>query len=668
MNRIPDSVNQRHNKLKTQVDFFAQCYYTHDNPLVSDAEYDALFRELEQMEAAFPGLDLTDSPTRRVGGPRLEHLAPVQHNRPMLSLANAMNAEEAEAFARSVAEELTIAPEDIEFCVEPKYDGLSCSLIYVNGVLTRAATRGNGYVGEKVTEQVRTIRNVPLRIKTTAQLVEVRGEVVMPKGVFERLNAARREAGEDLFANPRNAAAGALRQLDPKVTASRGLSFLAYGFGPCVGFHMEPYQSVLLTQAQELGFKVSESRQIAVGVEGIHKAFAKFTAARATLPFEIDGVVFKVNDVKLQDKLGWNARTPRFAVAYKFPPEEASTKLLGIEIQVGRTGALTPVARLEPVFVGGVTIVNATLHNADEITRKGLMIGDTVIVRRAGDVIPEVVRPVLSMRTGSETAFVMPANCPDCGSPTFRDQEKAVVRCTGGLNCEAQRLTRISHFVSRTAMNIDDLGDVRIQKLHDAGLLSSPSDIYKLTVEQVAAQPGLGLTSAQKLITAIANSVRPDLHRFIFALGIPTVGETTAKNLARAFLTIEALMVADMPALLRVDDVGPTTAESILSFFANPMNQEELVQLLAYVVPNAVQAPAADSVIAGKTFVITGTLSQPRDAYVTKLEAAGAKVSGSVSKKTHYLLAGADAGSKLAKARDLGVTVLTEAEFEALVA
>jgi len=659
-------IETQHRKLKEEVANLAAHYYTLDRPLVPDAQYDALYRELERMEAQHPQLDRTDSPTQRVGGARLEGLAPARHMRPMLSLANAMDAAEAQAFARTVADELGIEIEAVSFCVEPKYDGLSCSLTYTNGVLSRAATRGDGEVGEDVTAQVRTIRNVPLRIKTGAPVVEVRGEVLMPRAVFERLNAARQQTGEELLVNPRNAAAGALRQLDPKVTASRGLCFLAYGFGVCEGFTLEPNQAAQLTQIEALGFQVSSARQLVNGLQGIHQAFAGFCESRSTLPFDIDGVVFKVNDIALQDQLGWNSRTPRFAIAYKFPPEEASTRLLGIDIQVGRTGALTPVARLEPEFVGGVTITNATLHNADEIGRKGVLIGDTVIVRRAGDVIPEVVRPVLALRTGGEVAFTMPTNCPVCGAVTFRDVDHAVTRCTGGLNCEAQRLTRIAHFVSRPAMNIDDLGDLRIQKLHDAGLLSRPSDLYKLTVEQVAALPGLGQTSAAKLVAAVAGSANPDLNRFIFALGIPTVGENTSKNLARTFQTIQNLMQADEASLLRIDDIGPTTAQNILSFFANEDNLAEVQRLLVFITPKTVQAPARSTAISGKTFVITGTLSRPRSSYVELIESAGAKVSGSVSKKTDYLLAGTDAGSKLAKAQELGVAVLSEDEFGAL--
>lgn len=663
------SIQDRHIKLKDEIRFLDTHYYTLDNPLVPDAQYDALLRELIKMESENPGvLDLSDSPTQRVGAERLESLMPARHSRPMLSLGNAMNEGELCDFIDTVARELEAPADTIAFCGEPKYDGLSCSLTYVDGLLVQAATRGDGDVGEDVTEQVKTIRSVPLRLNVGKSRIQVRGEVIMPKAQFKRLNDLRRQTGQKLLVNPRNAAAGALRQLDPRVTAERGLSFIAYGFGDVDGFYLEPYQRAQLSQLHELGFRTSPYSHVVQGHEEAQEAFEKLQDAREALPYEIDGVVYKLNEIALQERLGWTARTPRFAVAYKFPAQEAVTTLTGIDIQVGRTGALTPVARLEPVFVGGVTVTNATLHNADEIRRKGLMVGDKVIVRRAGDVIPEVVEPVLSMRTGHETAFVMPTHCPSCGSSAHKDEDAAVSRCTGGLNCPDQRLNALEHFVSRAAMDIDALGPVRLHKFVQAGLISRPSDIFALTQHQVAALPGMGDTSASKLIEAINESTAPSLTCFIYALGIPGVGQATAKELARTFLSVDALQRADLDGLLAVPDIGPVTAGNILAFFENPDNQLEIARLMASVTPEAPSTVAAvGASLTGKTVVITGTLSRPRSEYEQMVEAAGGKVSGAVSKKTDFLLAGEAAGSKLAKAVALGVPVLTEASFVALL-
>jgi len=662
------TITQKYEKLKADANFLAHRYYTLDDPLVPDAQYDAMIRELHAIEAANPQFDRSDSPTQRVGGDRLPFLPEVRHLKPMLSLGNAMNTEEAASFAANAAKELGSTDTDTVYCAEPKFDGLACSLIYEYGLLVRAATRGDGEVGEDVTAQVRTIRNVPLRInKPEAARIEVRGEVIMYKADFRLLNDARQAAGGVLLVNPRNAAAGALRQLDPKITAARKLRFMAYDFGVCDGYEPLPEQINRLNNLEDLGFKVSHDRKVVRGAAGIEEAFRALSSLRPTLPYDIDGVVFKVNSVSAQARLGWNSRTPRWAVAYKFPPEEAVTTLRSIDIQVGRTGALTPVARLDPVFVGGVTVTNATLHNEDEILRKGLLIGDKVIVRRAGDVIPEVVRSLQEQRTGSEFSFQFPAHCPCCGAPTHKEEEAAVLRCTGGLNCPEQRLTALQHFVSRAAMDIDALGGVRIQKFYEAGMLKRPSDIYVLDADAIAQLPGMGRASADKLKAAIDASAQPELNRFIYALGIPNVGENTSKNLAKRFLDFDSVMTATEAALLAIEDIGPTTTESILAFFASEDNCAEIARLRQVVTPKPVEALAGDQSLSGKVFVITGTLPQPRDRYVGLIETAGGKISGSVSKKTHYLLAGEAAGSKLSKAQELAIPVLDEAAFHALL-
>lgn len=660
---------QRAAQLRQELEYHNHRYYVLDDPVIPDSQYDLLFRELVTLEGLHPSLVSTDSPTQRVGGKPLAELAEVKHLKPMLSIDNAMNAEEAQSFAQRVRTELGHQVDNVLFCAEPKYDGLSCSMVYTYGVLTLAATRGDGETGEDVTAQVRTIRNVPLTVEAWRQAprVEVRGEVMMTKADFAKVNAAQEAAGLKKFVNCRNAAAGSLRQLDPSVTAKRRLKFFAYAYGICEGLELVSRQREQLQTLEDAGFTVSKEVAVVVGGAGMQSYFAAMERKRPTLAFDIDGIVFKVDDITTHDKLGWNSRVPRWAIAYKFPPEEAVTTLLGIDIQVGRTGPLTPVGRLEPVFVGGVTVSNVTLHNLDEIRRLDAHIGDKVVVRRAGDVIPEIVRVVTELRPAQVQAFEMPTSCPVCGSHVHKEEDKAVYRCTGGLKCGAQRLYAITHFASRLAMNIDGLGESRVQQLLEAGLLERPSGLWKLDVESLSALEGWGKSSATKLIAAVNATKHPELHRFIYSLGIPGVGESTAKELARFFKSWAYFTHANEAALLAVPDLGPITASNILEFLHDEGNAEECSALARLIEPKEAASGTGPAKLAGKTFVITGTLSKPREDFKALIEEAGGKVSGSVSKKTDYLLAGAEAGSKLAKAQELGVAVLDEQAFETLL-
>lgn len=655
--------------LKKTVEHHAYQYYVMDDPEIPDAEYDKLFRELQVFEAAHPELVTPDSPTLRVGGAVLAEFEALKHRKPMLSIDNAMNAEEARAFVESISRELEVPSSTLVFTTEPKYDGLSCSLIYEDGVLTEAGTRGDGMTGENVTAQVRTIRNIPLRLPLSSppKRLEVRGEVMMTKAEFARVNAAQEAAGAKQFANTRNAAAGSLRQLDSKVTAQRHLTFFAYGFGLCEGFETAETQWEQLEQLKALQFTVSAHVRQVTGVAGVLEWFKSMETLRPKMDFDIDGVVFKLNSIRDQDRLGWNSRVPRWAIAYKFEPEEALTRLLGIDVQVGRTGVLTPVARVEPVFVGGVTVSNVTLHNEDQIARLGLRVGDWVIVRRAGDVIPELVRNLPERRDGTEVEWAMPTDCPVCGSKTHREEDKAAHRCTGGLNCSAQRLFALTHFGSRLAHNIEGMGEAVVQKLISADLVHRPSDLFTLSADVVAALPGMGQVSADKLIARIRGTRHPELNRFIYALGIPGVGEATAKDLAKRFRSWEAFVSAQEAELLAVPDLGPVTASNILAFFLNADNAAEVIALSDLMAPQEVAQVTVAQPFLGKVFVITGTLSKPRDAFKELIEHAGGKVSGSVSKKTDYVLAGDEAGTKLAKAQELKVKVLDEAAFEALL-
>lgn len=659
--------------LVRQVAYHARLYYVMDNPEISDAAYDAMFRKLQAFEAEHPDYVLADSPTRRVGGARLASLPPHHHTIPMLSLDNAMDAGEATAFVVSCAEDVGVAADDLEYAVEPKYDGLSCSLVFENGVLVAAGTRGDGEVGEDVTAQVKTIYSVPLSVidafpDGVPARLEVRGEVLMEKAVFNQLNEQAIARDEKTFANCRNAAAGSLRQLDPEITRKRKLTFMAYGLGACSSdFKMPAAQSETLTLLRLLGFTVSPETCVVKGLRQVQAAFEAMGAKRASLPFDIDGVVFKLNQRKLQEQMGWNTRTPRWAVAYKFPPEEAVTTLLAIDVQVGRTGVLTPVARLKPVFVGGATVSNATLHNLDEIRRKGVRVGDEVIVRRAGDVIPEVAGRALASMEDERAEWAMPTHCPECGSPVHHEEGEAAYRCTGGMHCPAQRLTRLSHAVGRLALDMDGLSESTLEKLLAAGKVEGLSALYGLTAEDFLELEGFAKVSANKMVKTIQSSTGRPLKRFIFALGIPGVGESTARDLSATFRNWEGFRKATRDELLAIKDVGPRTADSILEFWSDAWQADDADKLAELVKPEP-EAERGAQPLAGMTIVLTGTLSVSRDAMAERLIAAGAKVSGSVSAKTSAVVAGEAAGSKLTKAQSLGVPVWSEADVEQMLA
>ncbi len=657
-------IGERLRRLREEIDLHNYRYYVLDAPTIPDAEYDKLFRELQELEARHPSLVTPDSPTRRVGAKPLAEFAPVSHRTPMLSLNNAFEEAEALAFDRRVCEGLEIS--EAEYAVEPKFDGLAISLVYENGVLTQGATRGDGYTGEDVTANLRTVKAIPLRLAADRppRLLEVRGEVVILKADFERLNRVQAARGEKEFANPRNAAAGSLRQLDSRITASRPLTFYAYGWGTAEGAPGLARHSQVMDFLAALRLPVCKERGVVRGVAGLLDYFHAIGAKRAALPYDIDGVVYKVNDLVQQERLGFVARAPRFALAHKFPAEEAATELLDIDVQVGRTGALTPVARLKPVSVGGVTVTNATLHNEDEIRRKDVRIGDAVIVRRAGDVIPEVVSVIRERRPPDAREFVMPARCPVCGSRVMRLPDEAVARCSGGLYCPAQRKQAILHFAGRRAMDVDGLGEKLVDQLVDNHLVSTAADLYRLDQPTLAGLERMAEKSAANVLQAIEASKKTTLARFIFALGIRNVGEATAKDLARHFGSLDALMAADQEALLQVPDVGPVVAQSIAQFFAEGHNREVIGQMRAAGVrwPEGAPArPAALSAVSGKTFVLTGTLpGLTREGAKERIEAAGGKVAGSVSRKTDFVVAGAEPGSKFAKARELGISILDE--------
>ena len=657
--------------LRREIDAHNTRYYVLDAPSVSDAEYDTLFRELQAMEAAYPDLAVPDSPTQRVGGAPAAAFEAVSHAVPMLSLNNAFGDDEARAFDRRVADLLGEAV--VEYLAEPKFDGLAISLRYVDGVFTTGATRGDGTSGENVTANLRTVRSIPLRIEGPAvpRRLEVRGEVVMLRRDFAALNAAQVARGEKPFVNPRNAAAGSLRQLDPRVTAERPLAFFAYGIGEADWAPREApaTQAALLDRLAELRFPVAGERAVVHGAPGLLGYFNAIAARREGLPYDIDGVVYKVNRIAQQDELGFVARAPRFAIAHKFPAEEQPTVVLGIDVQVGRTGAITPVARLKPVFVGGVTVANATLHNEDEVRRKDVRVGDTVIVRRAGDVIPEVVRVVAERRPAGTEPFTLPERCPECDSAIVRLPDEAVARCSGGLVCPAQRKQALLHFASRRAQDIEGLGEKLVVQLVDAGLVHTPAELYRVDVPALAALERMGEKSAANVVAAIAASRATTLERFIYALGIRHVGEATARDLARHFGSLDALMAADADRLQQVHDVGPVLAESIARFFGEAHNREVIASLRAAGVHWDEGAPAAPAAgpLAGRTLVLTGTLpGLTREAAKAMIEAAGGRVAGSVSSRTDFVVAGADAGTKLARAAELGVDVIDEARLRAL--
>ncbi len=668
---MPESPVARAAFLRAELERHNHAYYVLDAPTIPDAEYDKLFSELQEIEVAHPELRPPDSPTQRVGGAPLPEFRQVAHAVPMLSLNNAFTAEEASAFDRRCREGLGV--DSVDYACEPKFDGLAITLSYENGVFVQGATRGDGFTGEDVTQNLRTVRNIPLRLSGTAvpDRLEVRGEVLMLRRDFERLNERQRANGDKEFVNPRNAAAGSLRQLDPKITAKRPLRFFAYGVADSSAVSPAPtFYSETMECLHGWGFPLVAEQAVVQGATGLLAYYERIGAARRDLPYDIDGVVYKVNRLTDQETLGFVSRAPRFAIAHKFPAEEALTTVEAIEVQVGRTGAITPVARLAPVFVGGVTVTNATLHNEDEVRRKDVRVGDTVIVRRAGDVIPEVVAVVLEKRLILAPEFLMPKACPVCGSAIEKPEDEAIARCTGGLFCPAQRKQALLHFASRRAMDIEGLGDKLVDQLVDSGLIKTPADLYQLGMQALANLERMAEKSAANLLAAIGNSKQTTLARFIFALGIRNVGEATAKDLARHFGGLDALMEADVDALQQVPDVGPVVAASIARFFAEAHNIEVVEKLRAAGVAweEGVPTPMANAPFAGKTFVLTGTLpTLTREAAKELIEARGGKVAGSVSKKTHYVVAGADAGSKLEKAQELGVTILDETQFRELL-
>ncbi len=665
----PRAVAQRAAELRDNIDYHNYRYFSLDDPLVPDAEYDRLLRELQSLEIQYPELITAQSPTQRVGAAPAEAFGEVVHTVPMLSLANAFEEQELVDFDRRVRERLGV--EEVEYAAETKLDGLAASIRYEDGLLVSGATRGDGTRGEDVTQNIRTIKSVPLHLRGDdfPRVLEVRGEVFMTEEGFRRLNEEQARREEKVFANPRNAAAGGLRQLDPSITAARPLTMVCYGIGDVREGWLPSSHTGILARLKHWGLRVSPEAVVVQGVDGCRNYYLHVLARRESLGYAIDGVVFKVNDVAEQKQLGAVSRAPRWAIAYKFPAEEELTRVRDIDVQVGRTGTLTPVARLEPVRVGGVTVTNATLHNQDELDRKDVRIGDTVVVRRAGDVIPEVARVVKNRRPRRTRRFTLPDRCPVCGSEVIRIEGEVAARCSGGLYCPAQRKQAVRHFASRRAMDIEGLGEKLVDQLVDAGLVHSILDIYSLSEEQVAALDRMGKKSAANLVAAIATSRDTTLARFLYALGIRDVGEATALAIATHFGDLKRLRAADEERLQEVPDVGPVVARQITSFFAEAHNQEVLDGLVKVIRWSAQAAqPAGDAPLAGKRFVITGTLdAMPRDEAKRRLEALGAKVSGSVSRKTDYLVAGAKSGSKRGKAQELQVTILDEDEFLKLI-
>ena len=658
----PMNLADRYAFLQKELARLEHAYYVLDTPLLPDSEYDRLYRELLEIEAAHPEWVTAESLSQRVGGAALKEFDSVEHVVPMLSLNNAFEDAELIAFDRRCREGLEV--KQVNYAGELKFDGLAISLRYENGSLVRAATRGDGASGEDVTANIKTVRAIPLRLlgKNIPAVLEVRGEVFMYLDDFQKMNQLAAAQGEKEFANPRNAAAGSLRQLDSKITAKRPLSFFAYGLGA-----LEPQgwlpatHEELLNRYAELGLPVCSERKVLRSVEEMLAFYHEIEAKRDALPYDIDGIVYKVNSFAEQNALGFVSRAPRFALAHKFPAQEALTTVLGIDVQVGRTGAITPVARLAPVEVGGVTVTNATLHNEDEVKRKDVRVGDTVSVRRAGDVIPEVVSVIHERRPKGTTQFVMPTRCPVCDSHIERLADEAVARCSGGLFCGAQRKQALIHFAHRRALDIEGLGEKIVDQLVDQNLVRTPADLYRLGFSALANLERMGEKSADNLIQAINQSRSTTLARFIFALGIRHVGETTAKDLANHYQSMHALMDASLEDLLTVKDVGPVVADSIVSFMAESHNREVIEQLLASGMQLSVEKKVISAAVAGKTFVLTGTFpTLSRDEAKDLLERAGAKVAGSVSKKTDYVVAGADAGSKLTKAEELGIAVIDE--------
>ena len=662
----PKKIQKQAAVLREQLQYHNHRYYVLDDPEVPDAEYDRLFRELQKLESASPSLITTDSPTQRVGANPLPSFEEVKHVIPMLSLGNAFSDDEVEGFWKRLSDRLNVT--DIQFVAEPKLDGLAISLLYEDGVLVRAATRGDGVTGENVTQNVRTIHSVPLRLvgKNFPRILEVRGEIYMPKLGFESLNKRQKDSGEKLFANPRNAAAGSLRQLDSKITATRPLAIFCYGVGHVEGEKMPDRHSEILDCLKTWGLRVCPEVKVVKGLDECLVYYSQISEKRNSLPYEIDGVVYKVNRLDQQEVLGFVSRAPRWAIAHKFPAQEELTKLLAIDVQVGRTGAITPVARLDPVEVGGVTVTNATLHNQDEIERIDVRVGDTVVVYRAGDVIPKVASVIKSRRPKNARKYKMPTHCPECGSELVRIEGEAILRCSGDLYCPAQRKEAIKHFASRRAMDVEGLGDKLVDQLVDAGLVNDVADLYVLKSEELAELDRMAEKSAENLVEALESSKSTTLAKFIFSLGIREVGEATALNLANHFGRFELVESASAEALLEVPDVGPVVAANIVTFFHQAHNLEVIKKLKTSKVtwPDIEVIETDKLPMAGKTVVLTGTLTEmSRNDAKEKLQKLGAKVAGSVSKKTDLVVVGESAGSKLVKAKNLNIDVIDEKEF-----
>lgn len=669
---VSHNTHSRIDELKQQLNYHNYRYYVLDDPTVPDIEYDRLFQELKQLEADHPDMVTADSPTQRVGEAPLSVFSQVRHELPMLSLDNAFDDDDLNAFNQRLLERLKDGHDEIEYACEPKLDGIAVSLLYVNGVLERGATRGDGSTGEDITQNVRTIPSIPLRLlgENYPSTLEVRGEVYMPKAGFAALNERAKASGEKAFVNPRNAAAGSLRQLDSKITATRPLEMCAYSVGWVEGGSLPGRHTDILRSLNQWGFKINSEMAEAANISQCIDYYRAMTDKRNQLDYEIDGIVFKVNDLVLQERLGFVSRAPRWAIAYKFPAQEEMTRLLDVEFQVGRTGAVTPVARLEPVFVGGVTVSNATLHNRDEVERLAIKVGDTVVIRRAGDVIPQIVSVVKSRRPADATEIVFPDHCPVCQSPVETVAEEAVARCSGGLICGAQRKEAIKHFVSRKALDVDGIGDKLVEQLVDEGLIHSVSDLFGLSKDQLAAMERMGEKSADNLLRGLEASKATSLERFLYALGIREVGEATARNLSRSFGSLKALIAADETALLEVPDVGPVVAHFIQEFFNQPENLLviEALQDKGLHWPDVVVSADAQP-LHNRTFVLTGTLqTMGRSEAKEKLQNLGAKVAGSVSAKTDCLIAGEKAGSKRSKAEALGIPVLDEDGMQSLFA
>ena len=665
-----ENIKDKIQELIGKISAFDYQYYVLDNPSISDFEYDKIFRSLVDLENENPELIRPDSPTQRVGGKALDAFESVIHRQAMLSLNNAFDDDELIAFDKRIKDDIGI--DEVEYAVEPKFDGLAITLTYENGIFVQGATRGDGYTGENVTHNLKTIRSIPTKLNYIhpPKLLEVRGEVLMLKKDFELLNQKQESLGEKQFANPRNAAAGSLRQLDPRITATRPLTFFSYGLGVCEPNLNLKTHTQTIQLLKQFNLPISDLSTSVKGVKGLQSFYDKVSKLRNALAYDIDGVVYKVNSFNYQNELGFVSRAPRWAIAHKFPAEEALTEILDINVQVGRTGAITPVARLKPVFVGGVTVTNATLHNEDEMTRKDVHIGDIVSVRRAGDVIPEIVRVLINKRPKTIKKFRMPTECPECGSALVRIDDEAIIRCSGGLVCPAQQKQSIIHFASRKAMDIEGLGDKSVEQLVTVGLIHELPDIFKLKLEQLINLDRMAEKSSRNLLDAIEKSKSTSLPRFIYALGIRNVGESTAKDLAGFYGDLDEIMKQTEESLQIVPDIGPTVAKSISDFFRQTKSREVINSLIGLGVhwPKYDIKKSSSGIFATKTFVLTGTLpSMSREEAKSIIEMNGGKVVGSVSKKTDYVVAGSDAGSKLTTAQELGLKIISQQELLKLI-